>query len=155
MTILPFQNENSLSDRIKFSSSVRKKGIGHVPIVIDSHDKEISELLGGEFGKRYCTHGTLKEYHMDYDIQHVLQDVKHILIENNKQDIFNYNKLTAKTNGHFCYENELLGVLYKKYRNIDDYILYIEIVKTSGTWETLVYYKDIILDKCRNRSVIT
>lgn len=150
--LLAFQNENSLNDRIKFSTNVRKKGIGHVPIVIDSHDKEVSEILGGQFGKRYCTHGTLKEYHMDYNIQHVLQDVKQILNEENRQDIYNYNKLSVYVQGNYCYENELLGDLYKKYRNIDDYILYIEIVKTNGTWETLAYCKDIILGKIRSVS---
>jgi protein-disulfide isomerase-like protein with CxxC motif len=131
---------------------VRKKGIGHVPIVIDSHDKEISEILGEQFGKRYCTHGIIKEYHMDYNIQHVLQDVIQILIEKNKQDIFNYNKLSAYVQGKYCYENEFIGELYKKYRDIDDHILYIEIVKTIGAWETLAYCKDIILDKIRNIS---
>lgn len=150
--LLNFKKENKLNDRINFSSKIRNKGIGHVPVVIDSNDEEISELLGSnddQIGRKWLIHGTSKEYHMDFCIHNVLQDVIHILYKKGREDILNYYKLSLQVKEHNCYENELLGDLYKKYRDTDDNILYIQVVKTVGVWGTLVYYKDYILQTIR------
>lgn len=146
-----FKKENTLIKRIRFSSNIRTKGIGHVPIVIDSYNNNISELLGNndiQVEDKWRRHGISKEYHMDLFIYNVKQDIMYIL---DKQS----SKFVLYVEDHHCYDYELLGDLYKKYRDKEDNILYIEVKENKSVIETylrqFVYYKDILVNNIKNK----
>jgi hypothetical protein len=124
-----YRKNNDERDRNKFSSSVRTKGIGEIPIVIDSVDEDMSHALAGQDAKRFNRNGKEYRFHMELTIEDVLLEVKHRL----KCDDTKVLKLGLE-NGKILDNKDILGDLYKKYKNQNDDILYLLL-----TQETTIY----------------
>jgi hypothetical protein len=128
-----YRKSNAHYQRTKFSSNVRQKGIGTIPIVIDSVNEELSKLLGGP-DTRYRNYG--KEYIMNMDTT-VLEFINqvNIDIDNLSPEFLNGKKLSfGLENGSFIDTKISLGYIYKKHKNDKDDILYILL-----TTETTIY----------------
>lgn len=110
--------------RTKFSSNVRSKGIGYIPIVVDSVDPELSKALAtkDEMFSRYLKYGFEIMIHMDLTVADLIKEIK---IELVKKD-YEYGFLSIGLEDGTIPDASLeLGVLYKKHRNVDDKILYV------------------------------
>jgi hypothetical protein len=139
--------------RINFSHKVRAMGLGNVPIVIDSVDKQLTDLLCEKHSRasaRYNTYGRELVMHMDNTVADVLKEVKIIMLQKDQEELVTKNKLTiGLEDGTIPEIGTDLGTLYKKYRNTDDKILYLMISKESSMYgyimSILTYLKDNIL----------
>lgn len=128
-----YRKNNAHYERTKFSNNVRVKGIGLVPIVIDSVDQELSTLLG-KTDSKYRNYG--KEYTMHMDTTTIdFANTIFIDIENINSDFLKGKKLSLALEDGTILDTKLtLGYLYKKYKNDKDNILYILL-----TQETTMY----------------
>lgn len=126
-----YKKDNSEQERNKFSSSVRTNGIGEIPVVIDSIDSQLSELLAGQDSKRFKRHGKEFHFHQDLNIDEVILEIRSRIKLNN----ISYKVLKlGLENGKILEGKELLGNLYKKFKNQNDSILYLLL-----TQETTMY----------------
>jgi hypothetical protein len=137
--------------RLNFSHKVRAKGIGNIPIVIDSVDKQLSDVLC-EVNGRYKTYGKEIILHMDQTIKDVLKEIKIILLKKDYENILkNDNIVLGLEDGSIIHEDMTLGDLYKKYRNKDDKILYLLVSKETTVFGFILsiiqYLKDIIFNR--------
>jgi hypothetical protein len=124
-----YRQNNSQSERERFSNSVRTKGIGEVPVVIDSVDSTLSEALAGQDAKRCNRNGKEFHFHMDLLVEDILLEVRH----RTKVDDTKILKLGLE-NGKILDINDVLGNLYKKHKSQKDNILYLLL-----TQETTIY----------------
>lgn len=128
-----YRKNNAHYERTKFSNNIRKKGIGLVPIVIDSVDNELSILLGNT-NNEYRNYGKEYTMHMDtivYDFANTI----FIDIENINPDFLKGKKLSLVLEDGTIIDTKLtLGYIYKKHKNEKDNILYILL-----TQETTIY----------------
>ena len=115
-----YRKNHSQSERERFSHNVRTKGIGEIPVVIDSVDKELSEALAGKDAKRFDRNGKEFHFHMDLLIEDILLEVKHRIKADDTKNL----KLGLE-NGKMLDNKDVLGDLYKKYKNQNDNILYL------------------------------
>jgi hypothetical protein len=124
-----YKKQHNEHERTTFSSSVRTKGIGEIPVVIDSIDESISHALAGSEAKRYNRNGKEYRFHKDLLIEDVLLEVKH-------QIKFDDTKLlkVGLENGKILDDKDTVGDLYKKYKDQKDDILYLLL-----TQETTMY----------------
>jgi hypothetical protein len=124
--------------RIKFSHKVRAMGLGNVPIVIDSVDKQLTEMLCDKHSRsssRYNTYGREIVMHMDNTIADVLKEIKIIMLQKDQEELVTLNKLTiGLEDGTIPKLGTDLGTLYKKHRNNDDKILYLMISKETSMY---------------------
>jgi hypothetical protein len=119
-----YRKNNDTNTRTHFSESVRSKGIGYVPIVVDSVDPELSKALATQDKtfSRYIKYGFEIMIHMDLTILDLIKEIKIDLI---KKD-YDYRYLSiGLEDGTIPDMNTDLGTLYKKHRNKDDKILYV------------------------------
>ena len=128
-------NEN---ERIKFSSKIRNRGTGNIPIVIDSVDKELSLLLAKHdpISTRNIRYGFEIVLHMDQTIDDIILLIKQEI--DKKKDIV---KTTIPIHISLGLEDGTildttydLGTIYKKHRNPDDKILYILMTKETSIY---------------------
>lgn len=128
-----YRKNNAHYNRTKFSNNVRKKGIGLVPIVIDSVDNELSTLLG-KTDNKYRNYGKEYTMHMDTIVSDFANTI-FIDIENINSEFLKGKKLSLALEDGTILDNKLtLGYLYKKHKNEKDNILYILL-----TQETTMY----------------
>lgn len=119
-----YRKNNDTHTRTRFSESVRSKGIGYVPIVVDSVDPELSKALAtyDKTFSRYIKYGFEIMMHMDETVIDLIKEIKIDLI---KKD-YDYRYLSiGLEDGTIPDMNIELGTLYKKNRNKDDKILYV------------------------------
>jgi len=119
-----YRKNNDTHTRTCFSESVRSKGIGYVPIVVDSVDPELSKALAtyDKAFSRYIKYGFEIMIHMDLTVADLIKEIKIDLI---KKD-YDYRYLSiGLEDGTIPDTNIDLGTLYKKNRNKDDKILYV------------------------------
>jgi len=119
-----YRKNNDTHTRTRFSESVRSKGIGYVPIVVDSIDPELSKALATYYKtfSRYIKYGFEIMMHMDETVIDLIKEIKIDLI---KKD-YDYRYLSiGLEDGTIPDMNIDLGTLYKKNRNKDDKILYV------------------------------
>ena len=125
-----YRNNNPNNIRKKYSDNVINQNNEEIPVVIDSINEEISKLLAGLTAKRFNRNGIEYHFHKDLIIEDVLREVKLRLKE----------YTTTKTlklgleNGLILKDQDIIGDLYKKYKDQKDNILYLLI-----TEETTVY----------------
>lgn len=124
-----YRQNNSQSDRERFSNSVRTRGIGELPVVIDSVDPLLSESLAGPEAKRFNRNGKEFHFHMDLLVEDILFEVRHRI----KADDTKVLKLGLE-NGKMLENKDVLGDIYKKHKNQKDNILYLLL-----TQETTMY----------------
>jgi hypothetical protein len=124
-----YRKDNDERERVKFSNSVRTKGIGEIPIVIDSVEETINLALSS-YDKIYLNKkGREYRFHMGLTIDDVLLEVK-------KKINLSDTKIlkVGLENGKILDNKDILGELYKKYKNPKDNILYLLL-----TQETTIY----------------
>ena len=114
-----YRKNNTQQEREKFSNSVRTKGIGEIPIVIDSVDTELSEGLAGPDAKRFNRNGKEFHFHQDLLIEDILLEIRHQIKLDNTKAL----KLGLE-NGKILDSKDVLGDLFKKHKNQKDQILY-------------------------------
>lgn len=124
-----YRKNNDERQRAQFSASVRTKGIGEIPVVIDSVDEAISHALAGPDSKRFNRNGKEYRFHMEVLIEDVLLEVTQRV----KFDDTKILKVGLE-NGKIVDNKDVLGDLYKKYKNQKDDILYLLL-----TQETTMY----------------
>jgi hypothetical protein len=123
-------------ERNDFSKKTRSKGIGCVPIVVDSVDKELGLLLAKKDVKnpRNIRYGLELILHMDLKVVDLIEVIKREISSRNNIDVNDTNIVIGLEDGTLPETNKELGILYKENRNIDDNILYVIITR-----ETTVY----------------
>lgn len=126
---IKYRKNNSQTERQQFSNNVRTKGINEVPVVIDSVDTVLSQLLSGKDSKRFNRNGKEFHFHIDLTIEDILLEVKS-RIKSEKTQVL---KLGLE-NGKILDGTHLIGNIYNKFKNQDDKILYILLTK-----ETTIY----------------
>ena len=122
-----YRKNNDTHTRTRFSESVRSKGIGYVPIVVDSVDPELSKALAtyDKTFSRYIKYGFEIMMHMDETVIDLIKEIKIDLIKKDYKD-YDYRYLSiGLEDGTIPDMNIELGTLYKKNRNKDDKILYV------------------------------
>lgn len=133
-----YRKNTSFNTRSQYSNKIRSAGIGNVPLVIDSLDKDISLLLSGcdtiNESRRNWTYGGEFSFYLDTSISEILEEIEIILSTRGlvikESDTFNL----GLEDGTLVDNNETIGTLYKKYRNTKDKILYLILTK-----ETTIY----------------
>ena len=119
-----YRKTTDKQQRTKFSSGVRSKGIGYIPIIVDSVDTEISKALAktDKNYPRYIKYGCEIMIHMDLKVSDLMKEIK---IELLRKD-YNYDNLAiGLEDGTIPDMNMELGIVYKNNRNKDDKILYV------------------------------
>lgn len=122
-----YRKNTVTNDRQQFSHKVRAEGIGNIPVVVDSVDKELSEALGARLYRRdeSCSrYGREVVKHMDQPLSSIMRDVKVILIQKEKENLME-NLVLGLEDGTIPDQEIELGKLYKAHRNSDDKILYL------------------------------
>lgn len=136
-----YRKITSEHERIGFSNTIRKKGIGNIPIVIDSVDKELTLLLAKHdpVFTRNIRFGFEVFIHMDKKVKDLISIIKEEI--NNKKDfvkttisIDNLLISLGLEDGTILDINDDLGSIYKKHRNPDDKILYILVTKETSIY---------------------
>lgn len=122
-----FVNYRKTTDKQKrsqFSSKVRSQGIGYIPIIVDSVDKELSKVLAktDENYPRYIKYGFEVMIHMDLKVIDLIKEIKIELLRKDYE--YNYIGIGLE-DGTIPDTNTDLGELYKRHRNKDDKILYV------------------------------
>jgi len=148
-------NEN---ERVNFSNKIRKEGVGNIPIVIDSVDKELTLLLAKHdpVFSRNIRYGFEVVLHMDQTIDDLITIIKEEM--NKKKDIVKINGSIDFLNislgledGNIINIKDDLGTIYKKYRNPDDKILYILITKESSIYGYIMSIIRYLIDEISNK----
>lgn len=117
---LKYRKQHSLHERERFSNTVRTKGIGEIPVIVDSVDEVISKSLAGPDTTRYNRNGKEYTFHMELTIANVLEQVKQrVTLDDTK--VFK----VGLENGDMLNDKDILGDLYKKHKNPSDNILYL------------------------------
>jgi hypothetical protein len=128
-----FRKTTMREDRKSFSNGVREMGVGNVPIVVDSVDRDLSEAISDRTLKRYDNkYGRAIVCHMDKDVRYVLREIKVILIKNDCEQFANQGLRLGLEDGTFPVLDQDLGTLYKKHRNKNDKILYLLLTKEES-----------------------
>jgi len=122
------------NDRVRFSNKVRNQGLGLVPIVIDSVDKDLTQMLSTKDG-RARSYGIELVLHMDKTIGDVMKELKIIIIQKDMEELFLDDKMIlGLEDGSIPDVTEELGNLYKKQRNNDDKILYLLLTREKSSY---------------------
>lgn len=128
-------------ERIGFSNNIRKKGLGNIPIVIDSVDKELTLLLAKHdpIFTRNIRFGFEIFIHMDNKVKDLINIIKEEMekkmdIVKTNISIQNLHISLGLEDGTILNINDDLGTIYKKYRNPDDKILYILVTKETSIY---------------------
>lgn len=132
-----YRKNTDKNTRSRFSNNVRSKGIGYIPIVIDSVDPELSLALAtrDDMFTRYIKYGFELMIHMDMTVSDLIKEIK---IELVKKD-YEYGYLSVGLeDGTMPESTTELGVLYKKHRNKDDKILYILLTQEKTVYGYII-----------------
>jgi hypothetical protein len=119
-----YRKNTDRDQRNNFSGNVRSRGLGNVPVVIDSVEKEISDLLATKDEKhpRNIKYGLEVTIHMDNKVSELLKIAK---IELLKKDYEVNNLVLGLEDGSLIDLDIDVGTVYKKHRNNSDKILYV------------------------------
>lgn len=138
---LNYKNSVDLERRKKFSESILKRH-DFVPVVIDSFDYDISNYIG-TLNRKWIN----KEYYKKTELQYVLLDIlKNVFINNITLNETEY--LTFQIDSTIFPVNTTLEEIYSIYKDKEDNILYLMLIKTNGSifskflnWFKIVEYK--------------
>jgi hypothetical protein len=119
-----YRKNTDKDQRNNFSGNVRSRGLGNVPIVIDSVEKELSDLLAtkDENFPRNIKYGLEVIINMENKMSELLKIVK---IELLKKDYEVNNLVLGLEDGTLIDLDIDIGTIYKQHRNRDDKILYV------------------------------
>jgi hypothetical protein len=133
--VINYRKHTDQDIRIRFSEKVRKSGIGYIPIVIDSVDPELSLYLTTKYENRYTKYGLELILHMDLTITDLFKEIEIEFIRRNHT--FKNLKISLE-DGTITKPNDILGNLYKKYRNYDDKILYLLLAPDTSIYNYIL-----------------
>jgi hypothetical protein len=119
-----YRKNTDKDQRARFSGNVRSRGLGNVPIVVDSVERELSNLLAtkDENIPRTMKYGLEITIHMDNKMSEILKIVK---IELLQKDYEVNNLVLGLEDGSLIDLESDVGAIYKQHRNKDDKILYV------------------------------
>lgn len=119
-----YRKNTDRDQRSNFSGNVRSKGLGNVPVVVDSVEKELSDLLATKDEKypRNIKYGLEVIINMESKMSELLKIVK---IELLKKDYEVSNLVLGLEDGSLIDLDTDIGTIYKHHRNKDDKILYV------------------------------
>lgn len=117
-----YRKNTDKNQRSSFSGNVRAKGLGNVPIVVDSVEKEISDLLATKDNRRNIKYGLEVVMNMENKMAELLKIVK---IELLKKDYEVNNLVLGLEDGSLIDLDTDIGTIYKEHRNKEDKILYV------------------------------
>lgn len=114
---IKYKQNNTNTYRKQFSRSINDEDI---PVVIDSIDDNLSKQLAGKDQRRIHRNGCELKFNKNFLINEIIIELKSkIKLDQNK-----IYKLGLE-NGTILNGNENIELLYKKYKNKDDDILYL------------------------------
>lgn len=119
-----YRKNTDKDQRSNFSGNVRSRGLGNVPVVVDSVEKELSDLLATKDEKypRNIKYGLEVIINMENKMSELLKIVK---IELLKKDYEVNNLVLGLEDGSLIDLDIDIGTVYKQHRNKDDKILYV------------------------------
>lgn len=119
-----YRKNTDKDQRSNFSGNVRSRGLGNVPVVVDSVEKELSDLLATKDEKypRNIKYGLEVIINMENKMSELLKIVK---IELLKKDYEVNNLVLGLEDGSLIDLDIDIGTVYKHHRNKDDKILYV------------------------------
>ena len=139
-SILNYKNYKSENQRTLFSSKIRNAGIDHIPIVVDSPNKNLASAISTKTANyTFEKYGLEISLHSESNIRHLINIIKQKMIDNDniipfdlylENDVYPINE---NINIDFCF-------LYKKYRNVSDNILYFIIQPKITMSERILLY---------------
>ena len=129
-----YKKYNNEAKRQKFSKQIRGIGNGFIPIVLDSHDADISKSINICLNK--SNNNTMYGAEISMYIDSTLEDLKSYICVYLIDYIPRINKFNYVIyNGNEIIKlkpDDVLGVFYKKYKNTDDNILYIHLIQPNS-----------------------
>lgn len=123
---IKYRKHNSNAKRKIFSQYVHSSKLDHIPIVIDSVDTQLSQLLHD------ISRSNLNEFHFHKDMT-----VAELVIEIKAKINFKLDTKWLKLgleNGSILDSHLTLDTLYKKYAHDDDNILYLLLTQESSLY---------------------
>lgn len=139
---LNYKKYKSENQRVTFSSKIRSLGIGHIPIVIDSINKELSLAISTKdnTNTNYIKYGLEISIHMDSNILNIINIINEKMSANNTIIPFDLYIETNSDENFLINEKSVLnlGDLYKIYKNKEDNILYFLIQPKITLYENLL-----------------
>lgn len=126
---IKYRQHTTRNEREQFSNYVRVKGVGNLPVVIDSVDSGLSELLAG--GSR--GYGKAFKFHQELSIEDILLEVKYRIKSDNTKIL----KLGLE-NGKILNDKDILGDVYKKYKHQSDNILYLLLTQETSMYGYII-----------------
>jgi hypothetical protein len=144
-----YRKSTAREDRVRFSQRVRNEGIGNVPVVVDSVDKQLSQTLSMR-RNRTRIYGKEMVFHMDDTVSSVLKEMKMFMLETDNENlVVNETMVLGLEDGSIPDLHSDLGKLYKNKRNQNDKILYFLLSKETTTYgyllSILTYLKDNVM----------
>lgn len=136
-----YRKSNGKDARNIFSNNVRKEGLGNVPIVVDTIDKDLIELFRENAHLRYKKKDSGKEYvmHMDQTLRDVIKEVKILALQRDFENIIRENELILGLEDLTIPDQDsCVGDLYKTHRNSDDKILYLMLMKKMSMYGYII-----------------
>lgn len=136
-----YRKNTNPNQRERYSSKIRTQGIGNIPVVIDSLDRNISLALSGcdieNIPRRNWRYGGEFSYYTDTSVADIIEEVN-TLLELRGIKLNNGEKFSlGLENGELLNHNQKIGELYKKHRNNDN-ILYLLVTKKKSVYEYLL-----------------
>ena len=136
MEFVNYRKWSLREQRLHFSERVRREGLGKIPIVVDSVDADLTDVLCGYIKPRHKEYGYKLVMHMDATVEDVLREVYTLLIQKGEVLLMDKYKLSlGLEDGTIPDVNMNLGVLYKEHRNKDDKILYLLLTKEVSVYK--------------------
>ncbi len=146
-----YKINTDIDERIIFSKKVRSKGIGHIPIIIDSIDPNISQILI-QRDKRFLKYGIEVVINIESTIIELLQQVKIEIIKRDTNLLVNINSLRlGLENGELLNNNDNLNTIYKNYKDNDDNILYLLLTQEESLYGYLSSIFNYIILKFKQK----
>jgi hypothetical protein len=138
-----YRKNTSEMERKRFSKKAKENGGGMIPIVIDSVDKEMSDIFISKetsINTRIITYGLCKEVRYDAIIEDIIKEVKVVMIRKNKEYLFMEGKLKVGLENGEIIENQKTRIIdiYKKHKNEKDDILYLLITRESSVYNYIM-----------------
>jgi hypothetical protein len=149
-----FINYRKVTDRNRrtnFSGKVRSKGLGYIPIVVDSVDHDLSLALSTKDTQysRSIRYGFELTLHMDLTVADLIKEIKIEFLKKDQEQLAN-GLVLGLEDGTILEKSQILGDLYKESRNQDDKILYV-----LATKETSVFAYILSILKYLTKNVIS
>lgn len=127
-----YRNNHTLQERDRQSKTIRMN-IDEIPVVIDSVDIYLSEMIAGPNSRRFDRNGKLYHFHKDVLVDDILAELR--------QRIKLDNKVVLKVgleNGRILKGGDSVEELYNRYKDQKDCMLYLLLTKETSMYGYIV-----------------